>query len=104
MQEARTAYERGDYQHATTVAGAATEPIAAALKDLEDIQKGLELLKRFPPDQYGPQTAGIVADKSLNKLPVTPMEREFLDQKNYELWTKALQYQKEQDTKKPDGK
>ena len=34
VQEARTAYERGDYQHATTVAGAATEPISAALKDL----------------------------------------------------------------------
>ena len=34
VQEARTAYERGDYQHATTVAGATTEPISAALKDL----------------------------------------------------------------------
>lgn len=77
---------------------------AAAVKDLEDIQKGLELLKRFPPDKYGPQTAREVADKALLKQPVTPMEREFLDENTQRLWNKALQYQKEQDAKKSDGK
>ena len=72
----------------------------AAVKDLEDLQKGLELLKRFPPGQYGPETAKAVADKALRKQPVTPAETEFLDPKNYELWTKALQYQKDQDKAK----
>lgn len=76
----------------------------AAVKDLEDIQKGLELLKRFPPGQYGPETAKAVADKALRKQPVTPAETEFLDTEVQRLWNKALQYQKEQDAKKSDGK
>ena len=77
----------------------------AAVKDLEDIQKGMDLLKRFPPDKFGPQTAKDVADKSLLKIPVTPDEREFLDPEVQRLWNKALDYQKSQDKeKKPDGK
>lgn len=76
---------------------------AAAVKDLEDIQKGLELLKRFPPGQYGPETAKQVADKALRKQPVTPAETEFLDQEVQRLWNKALEYQKSQE-KKSDGK
>ena len=76
----------------------------AAVKDLEDIQKGLELLKRYPPGQFGPETAKAVADKSLLKIPVTPAERDFLDPETQRLWNKALQYQKEQDSKKSDGK
>ncbi len=81
----------------------------AAVKDLEDIQKGLDLLKRFPPGQFGPETAKSVADKSFLKLPVTPAEREFLDPEVQRLWNKALDYQKTQDKdkekeKKADGK
>jgi len=77
----------------------------AAVKDLEDIQKGMELLKRFPPDKFGPQTAKEVADKSLLKIPVTPDEREFLDPDVQRLWNKALEYQKSQEKeKKGDGK
>jgi len=77
----------------------------AAVKDLEDIQKGLDLLKRFPPDKFGPQTAKEVADKSLLKIPVTPDEREFLDPDVQRLWNKALEYQKSQEKeKKGDGK
>jgi len=77
----------------------------AAVKDLEDLQKGLELLKRFPPGQYGPETAKAVADKALLKQPVTPAEREFLDTEVQRLWNKALDYQKSQENdKKSDGK
>jgi hypothetical protein len=80
---------------------------AAALKDLEDIQKGLELLKKFPPGQFGPDTAKAVADKALRKQPITPAESEFLDPETQRLWNKALDYQKSQDSQskeKTDGK
>jgi len=78
---------------------------AAALKDLEDLQKGLDLLKKFPPGQYGPNTAKDVADKALRKQPVTALESEFLDPETQRLWNKALDYQKALDTKeKADGK
>jgi len=77
---------------------------AAAVKDLEDLQKGLDLLKKFPPGQYGPDTAKTVADKAIQKLPVTPLEREFLDPETQKLWNKALDYQKAQDKEKADGK
>jgi hypothetical protein len=78
---------------------------AKAVKEMEEIEAGLKLLKRFPPDKFGPQTAKEVADKSLLKIPVTPDEREFLDENNYKLWTKALDYQKSQEKdQKPDGK
>jgi hypothetical protein len=77
----------------------------AAVKDFEEIQKGLDLLKRFPPDKFGPQTAKEVADKAFLKIPVTPDEREFLDPEVQRLWNKALDYQKSQDKdKKTDGK
>jgi hypothetical protein len=78
---------------------------AKAVKEMEEIEAGLKLLKRFPPDKFGPQTAKEVADKSLLKIPVTPDEREFLDENNYKLWTKALEYQKSQEKdQKTDGK
>jgi len=78
---------------------------ANAAKDFEDIQKGLELLKKFPPGQFGPETAKAVADKALLKQPVTPAEREFLDPEVQKLWNKALDYQKSQEKeKKGDGK
>ncbi|HLY11906.1 MAG TPA: hypothetical protein VKW04_21575 [Planctomycetota bacterium] len=70
---------------------------AAAVKDLEDLQKGLDLLKKFPPGQFGPDTAKIVADKALRKQPVTQAETEFLDQEVQRLWFKALDYQKQQE-------
>jgi len=77
---------------------------AAAVKDLDDIQKGLELLKKYPPGQFGPVTAKAVADKAMQKLPITPLEREFLDPETQRLWNKALEYQKNQDKEKTDGK
>ncbi|HEV3029748.1 MAG TPA: hypothetical protein VG457_19370 [Planctomycetota bacterium] len=77
---------------------------AAAVKDLEDLQKGLDLLKKFPPGQYGPDTAKTVADKALRKQPVTALESEFLDPETQRLWNKALDYQKAQEKEKSDGK
>ncbi|HLY75421.1 MAG TPA: hypothetical protein VKU80_14970 [Planctomycetota bacterium] len=77
---------------------------AAAVKDLEDLQKGLDLLKKFPPGQFGPDTAKAVADKALRKQPVTAAESEFLDPENYRLWMKAYEYQMAQDKEKSDGK
>jgi hypothetical protein len=70
-----------------------------ALKDLEDLQKGKELLKRVPPDKWGPQTASAVAEKSLRKQPVTAEEREFLQEDNQKLWNLALRNQQEKEAK-----
>jgi hypothetical protein len=81
---------------------------AAAVKDLEDLQKGLDLLKKFPPGQFGPDTAKAVADKALRKQPVTAAESEFLDPETNRLWMKAFDYQqaqdKEKEKEKSDGK
>ncbi len=109
MEDERDAKAKKDREAAEKIDKAALEAKnkgAATVKEMEDIEKGLQLLKRFPPDKFGPQTAKDVADKSLLKIPVTPDEREFVDPKNYELWQKALQYQKDQDkdSKKPDQK
>src|SRR6185436_8183421 len=35
---------------------------AQLLKDFQDLQKGKELLQRFPPEKYGPQTLKELAD------------------------------------------
>jgi hypothetical protein len=74
----------------------------AAAKELEDLQKGLDLLKKYPPGQYGPDTAKQVADKALRKLPVTPAETDFLDPETQRLWNMALDYQKKQEADKGD--
>lgn len=73
---------------------------AMAAKEWDDIQKGLDLLKRFPPGQYGPDTAKQVADKALRKQPVTPAETEFLDPEVQRLWNLALDWQKQQEADK----
>jgi hypothetical protein len=72
----------------------------AAVKEMEDLQKGMDLLKKFPPGQYGPDTAKQVADKALRKQPVTPAETEFLDPETQRLWNMALDYQKAQEAEK----
>jgi len=65
------------------------------LKELDDLRKGKELLKRFPPDKWGPQTASQVAEKSLRKQPVTADELEFLREDTQKLWNLALKNQQE---------
>ncbi|HZE97650.1 MAG TPA: hypothetical protein VE981_11535 [Planctomycetota bacterium] len=76
----------------------------AAVKDFDDIQKGLDLLKRFPPDKWGPQVFSQVADKATLKIPVTPDERDFMNETTYKLWQKGLEYQKSLDAEKNKDK
>ena len=103
LEDERDAKAKKDRETADKLDKAASEAKnkgATTVKEMEDIEKGLQLLKRFPPDKFGPQTAKEVADKSLLKIPVTPDEREFLDPETQRLWNKALAYQKEQDRDK----
>jgi hypothetical protein len=65
------------------------------VKEAEELQRGMDLLVRFPPDKWGPQTIKEMADKALRKQPITPDERDFTDPETQRLWTKALQYTKE---------
>lgn len=75
------------------------------VKEAEDLRKGLDLLARFPPDKWGPQTMKEIADKTIRKQSVTADERDFLDPENQRLWLKALQYQASQKApdKAPEG-
>lgn len=98
--DAKAKKDREDAAKLDKAAADAKNKGAGMVKEMEEIEKGLQLLKRFPPDKFGPQTAKEVADKSLLKIPVTPDEREFLDPETQRLWNKALQYQKEQDSNK----
>src|SRR5438067_10667114 len=68
---------------------------AQLLKEFQDLQRGKELLQRFPPDKWGPQTAKEVADKALRKQPVTAEEREFLDPETQKYWSMALKAQQD---------
>jgi hypothetical protein len=68
---------------------------AQLLKDFQDLQKGKDLLKRFPPDKYGPQTLKDVVDMGVRKQPVPPDIREFADPENQRLWNLALRAQQD---------
>jgi rRNA maturation endonuclease Nob1 len=71
------------------------------VKEAEDLKKGLDLLARFPPDKWGPQTMKEIADKTIRNQRVTGDEREFVDPEVQRLWQKAVQYSATQ--KGPDG-
>jgi len=60
------------------------------VKEADELKRGLELLARFPPDKWGPQTMKEIADKTIRNQRATPDERDFSE--NYALWQKALQY------------
>src|SRR6185295_8000513 len=68
---------------------------AQLLKDFQDLQKGKELLQRFPPEKYGPQTLKELADMALRKQPVPLEMREFADPEVQRLWNLALNVSKE---------
>jgi hypothetical protein len=82
------------------------------LNDYNDLQKGKELLKRFPPDKYGPQTFKDMADMALRKQPIPPDMVEFTDGETQRLWNLALNASKEdkkdqekkEEKKEPDKK
>lgn len=73
----------------------------ALLKEFDEIQKGNELLKRFPPDKYGPQSLKDMADMAVRRQPVPPDLREFADPEVQRLWTKAVAALKEGDKGAP---
>jgi hypothetical protein len=68
---------------------------AVLLKDFQDLQKGKELLQRFPPDKFGPQTIKEMADMAVRKQPVPLEYREFADPEVQRLWSLALAASKE---------
>jgi hypothetical protein len=68
---------------------------AQLLKEFQDLQKGKELLQRFPPDKWGPKTIQEIAEKNLRKQPITLEEREFLSEDVQRLWNLALKAQNE---------
>jgi DNA-directed RNA polymerase subunit F len=75
---------------------------AAAAGDLDPdrLKKGLELLARFPPPEWGPERVQDITAKAIRKQPITLHEKEFAD--NIGLWTEALNHRKSQEKK--DGK
>jgi len=68
---------------------------AQLLKEFNDLQRGKELLQRFPPDKWGPKTIQEIAEKNLRKQPITLDEREFLSEEVQRLWNLALKAQNE---------
>jgi len=68
---------------------------AALLQDFNELQKGKELLQRFPPDKFGPQTLKDMADMAVRKQPVPLEYREFADPEVQKLWNKALKAQQD---------
>ena len=78
------------------------------LKEFQDLQKGKELLQRFPPDKYGPQTLKDMADMAVRKQPVPLDMREFADPEVQRLWSLAVaaakDAKKEQEKKEPEKK
>ena len=73
---------------------------AALLKDFQDLQKGRELLARFPPEKYGPQTLKDMADMAIRKQPIPRDWADFADPEVQRLWTLAVNAQKEDNKKK----
>jgi hypothetical protein len=68
---------------------------AQMLKDFQELQKGKDLLQRFPPDKYGPQTLKDMADMAVRKQPVPLDMRDFADPEVQRLWNLALTAQKD---------
>ncbi len=64
---------------------------ASILKNAENMAKGLELVTKFPPEEWGPQKLKDFQAKIVKKLPLTAEEREFLN--NYDLWQMGKRYQ-----------
>lgn len=72
---------------------ATTDPKDPA-PDADRLKKGLDLLARFPPPEWGPHKVQEIIAKGLRKQPITLLEKEFGD--NIGLWQEALAYQQAQ--------
>jgi hypothetical protein len=68
---------------------------AQLVKDFQDLQKGKELLLRFPPEKYGPQTLKDMADMAVRKQPIPLEMQAFADPEVQRLWTMANNAAKE---------
>lgn len=75
---------------------------AQLLKEFQDLQRGKELLQRFPPEKWGAKTIQEIAEKNLRKQPITLDEREFLTEEVQRLWNMAFKAQ--QDSKAVEDK
>lgn len=64
--------------------------VARLAKEQEDLEKGMELLKRFPPRDWGPERLQQIARRGMAFLPVTPDEVAFADPEVQRLWHLAL--------------
>jgi hypothetical protein len=64
-----------------------------ALQDFEDLQKGKELLKRFPPDKYSQKTIQDALDMGIRRQPIPPDVKEFAEDETQRLWKLAKQAQ-----------
>jgi hypothetical protein len=95
--EALEASEKEEKDKAT-----ASNDLKAAVEKAERIQKGLELLKRFPPPTWGQDKLKEIANKSLVKLPVSEEEMTFTQV--YDQWLEARKFQEEQQQKKKEEK
>jgi hypothetical protein len=76
-------------------ADAAKNELKSAVDKADRIQKGMALLKKFPPPTWGPEKAAEIGKKAQLRIPVTPDEREFLE--NIQLWGEAMRYQQEKE-------
>jgi hypothetical protein len=79
-------------------AEAAKNELKAAVDKADRIQKGMALLKKFPPPTWGPEKVAEIARKAQLRIPVTPEEREFSE--NVQLWGEAMRYQQEKEKEK----
>jgi hypothetical protein len=73
---------------------------AKLLKEFEELQKGKELLKKFPPDKYGPKTISDAMEMGLRRQPIPADVREFALEETQRLWKLALEAQQAEDAEK----
>lgn len=60
------------------------------LREAERLKKALEIYRRFPPPEWGPQKLEEIRGRAVRKQPLSPEDQEFLQ--NIELWLEARSY------------
>ncbi len=84
---------------------------AKVIKEAEKIKKALEIYRKFPPPEWGPEKFTDIQGKSIRKQMPSMEEREFMQ--NYEAWLMAKDYyekkkgekeEKKEPKKEPEGK
>lgn len=72
---------------------------ARILKEAERLKQALEVYRRFPPPEWGPQKLEDIRGRAVRKQPLSPDDQEFL--RNIDLWMEAKSYY---DRKKGEAK